>query len=187
MLFKVSKKDFFIDNKEAGVIPAFESIGSTGMKYISLVYDYESPLRMLQLDERKRRALEYAGFKPTPKGRPSKIEKELVERKEGNASTAIRLYLELQFDADKDLLQAYNEQIEEFKDLMRNREKSDKQLDQALKISKELPNLLKIRDEIKEILNVRADVDEFVTDVASDYDSDASEIENFLGGLKIKR
>lgn len=180
MIFRLSDKEFFKDNPEAKSIKQFLDLGDQGMKYMCLVYGYNSPLRKMEMIDRKHKAVANCGFKPTPKGRPSKLQTDLMEMRSSIVKKAYTEYMELQFDADRDLLSAYDEQINEFKCLMRNREKSDKQLDQALKIAEKLPKLLETRKQIQDILEVR-DVEEFAIDEAlSEFEDDQSMVEEFL-------
>lgn len=180
MIFRLSDKEFFKDNPEAKSIDSFLKLGDQGMKYICLVYGYNSPLRKMDMTERKKKAVHNCGFKPTPKGRPSKLQTDLMEVRGLLVKKALAEYMEIQFDADRDLLLAYDEQVDEFKALMRSKDKSDKQLDQALKIAEKLPKLLETRKQLREILDVR-DIEEFaIEESLSDFEEDQSMVEDFL-------
>ena len=187
MIFKISDKDFFRDNSEALLFPEFKKVGSPAMKYIILVYGYDSPLREMPIDDRKTRAAELAGVqKFSEKDKTMQSYNDLIEVRKPNVRDAITTFQSLQFDFDKDLLLAYEDQLTEFKALMRNKDKSDKQLDQALKVSDKILKLIDVRNEIIKKLSLRSGEDsvEIAALDESSIDDEASEVENFLTSIK---
>ena len=57
MLFRIMRdKDFFDSNPQAELIDEFSKLTSDEMKYIALVYDYDSPYKNLGKRERKEKA-----------------------------------------------------------------------------------------------------------------------------------
>lgn len=177
-LFIVTKSDFFEDNPEAMAIPLFVSLGSDSMKYITLVYAYRSPFRNLPLDQRKKKALEYSGINLTPTGRPSKIQKDLVEIRTEEVKKAIELFNELQYDEDLETLKAYDDQLKEFREFMKKKNKDEKELQKAALIStKYYKETLIARDEIKERLSLR---DNDIEEEGSSKIEDVSALEAFM-------
>jgi hypothetical protein len=157
MVFTVTDKDFFQENPWAKSIKEFKNMPSLSMKYIALVYDIQSPLvkGRLPLEKRKFKAIELAGFEPTPKGRPSKQETDLIEVRTTEINEAIKKYKELQFDEDLDTLEAYTSQLNEFKAFLRKPNKEDKEIDRALKIMKDYTGLVELQSKLAEILSIK--------------------------------
>lgn len=157
MIFKITDKEFFKDNPEALAIPIFKSIGNKGMKFIALVYGYNTPFRKLHIPERKAKAIKLCGFRKTPTGRLSKEEKNLMESRGVAISAAIKEYMSIQFDDDRDTLDALDNQIKDFKDIQRRSGKDSKEIDQCIKISKAMPDLILTRKSLEDILEMRQD------------------------------
>lgn len=180
MIFTVTDKDFFKENPWAKGVKEFNSLSSMEMKYIALVYDIQSPLvrGRLPLNERKLKAIDIAGFEPTPKGRPSKQVSDLMEVRTTEIAKAINKYKEIQFDEDLDTLEAYSDQLQEFKELLRKKGKEDKELDRALKIMKEYPGLVDLKKTLAEKLSIK--IEESVVEELDDEET--SEIEDYFSG-----
>lgn len=178
MVFTVTDKDFFKENPWAKGIKEFSTLSSMEMKYIALVYDIQSPLvkGRLPINDRKIKAIDIAGFEPTPKGRPSKIVSDLMDVRTTAIANAIKRYKEIQFDEDMDTLEAYSEQLQEFKELLRKKGKEDKELDRALKIMKEYPGLVELKKTLAEKLSIKIE-ESFVEELEDD---EASEIEDYF-------
>lgn len=183
MLFKISKEDFFTDNPEAEVIPQFVEVGDQAMKYICLVYGYNSPYRLLSMEVKRRKALEVAKVYKTPQGRPSKLEKSLVDPTSKEIIAAIAEYQSIQFDEDRDTHEAYKEFVSQSKELLRKKDKDPKEMDQALKIHKEFTTLVENEKKLREILEIRSQEEFKSTSMnEDDYDSDDedNELERYL-------
>jgi hypothetical protein len=182
MIFTVTDKDFFKENPWAKGVKEFNELDSLSMKYIALVYDIQSPLvrGRLPIEERKRQAISIAGFEPTPKGRPSKQVLDLTDVRTQAVANAIKKYKEIQFDDDLDTLEAYSEQLTEFKEILRKKGKEDKDLDRALKIMKEYPNLVELKKILAEKLSIKIEESSL-----EDLDEDeASDIEDYFDEFK---
>ena len=79
MLFKITRGSIFEDNPELNNIPEFASCTSNQLKYVMFTYDYKSPLRGMDLDPRKKKACELAGYKLEKGGRrPDKTARMMI-------------------------------------------------------------------------------------------------------------
>jgi hypothetical protein len=155
MEFKISENDFFEDNPQAGLIPIFKEVGSKGMKYIALVYSYDTILKRLPLEKKKSKAIKMAGYEPTPKGRPSKEERDLVELR-GIIPNAIEAFTELQFDEDKEIMQAYEHKIQEDIAIVKKPNKTIAELKYAASIlTKDLKEIKAAKEEMARQLKIR--------------------------------
>jgi len=152
MLFKITEGDFFEDNPDAISIPEFSFCNSKEMKWVCMVFDYKSPIRQMPIDKRMVKAAYVAGYKNVPDnaGKNYQISPKL--------SRAISVYKEIQFDEDQENLLAYNSQLSQYRELLTKREKSDKEIDQSLKIMKEMPTLQAKRKELISILDLRDEI-----------------------------
>lgn len=175
MLFKVTPNNFFYDNPEAKSINEFRNLNSDIMKFITLVHDYKSPLRQLPEEERIEVAIEQISFKKTPTGRLSKTEKEIREARNEKINKAVEFYNKIQFDEDKDSLDAYDNLISDIKNLMRKQNKTESELKLAKDSVKAYISLLEDRNRLVEILGVRSE-----SPIIVEEESHDSLVESFL-------
>lgn len=161
MLFKVTKGDFFEDNPETKSNDKFTGCTSREMKYICLVYDYGSPYRNIGLQERKIKALLESDFRMERDGkRPDKYARELMNGKHPKVQDAIREFMGMQRDEDKELGDAINAQIKEMRDFLSNPKENEQQWNIAIKILEKMPKILKDRKEVFEVLEMREQLNE---------------------------
>jgi predicted RNase H-like nuclease (RuvC/YqgF family) len=180
MIFKISKdKDFFEENPSAGWIEEFKKCSSEEMKYVILVYSYDTPLRTLAAEQRKHRALEYIGLTRMANGKWDKQTDMLITNQVQRVRNAILKLREITRDEDKETLESYDEQLDQFRSLLRKRDKTDKEMDQAMKISKEFPAFLENRKKVQEILEIRDEAASVAQE--SGVGDGFSTIEDFLG------
>lgn len=185
MLFNISDRPFFEDNPEARAIPSFVKVGETAMKYICLVYGYNTPFRSLPIDTRKEKVVSICDIEKTPKGRMSKLEKSLRAMSNKDLVKAVEDFNQMQFDIDRDTHDAYMSHLNQCKELLRKSNKNPKEIDQALKISKDYNSLVSNEKELRSILEMR-NAEEFKVDNVSEEDDlqEDSEMEQFMEGLK---
>ena len=157
--FKISDKKFFEDNPEAKVFPEFQNLTDEQMKYIALMYSYRSPIKNMEFEKKQKEAIRLAKFVPTPTGRPSKWESDVVEVRADYIKIAMAKFKELQFDEDKEDFDAYCEQLEDFRLFLRIKNKKGTDIDKALKIMKEMPYLTSLKSELAEKLKLRDEID----------------------------
>lgn len=178
--FKISDKSFFEDNPECKAIKIFRDIGDEAMKYIALTYAYNTPLKNIDLMERKVQAMAECGIKKTPTGRPSKLETDLLECRTDDVIAVRDKFLELQYNDALDTYESYEIQLAEFRAFMKKPNKDEKELGRALAISKALPDFLESKKTIAESLNLD-EVAKYNTQEVDDIDDDEdySAIEEF--------
>lgn len=162
MLFKV---DYGSDIKELNPeINSFKHMSQCTdreLRWIFFTYDYETPLRKLPFDRKSEKAADMAGFK-REKGsaRLDKNARNTINGKIPRVTEAVKEFLELQYDQDKDLLEAYDMQIGQIIDLMKQKDKTDKEWRVLISAYKELPSIRKSKSELEEILGYRSNREE---------------------------
>lgn len=183
-LFNISNKGFFEDNPEARSIPSFLKAGEDAMKYICLFYGYNSPFRLVPVEERKAKVISICDIEKTPTGRPGKLEKALLAMTNGDLRKAVEDFQDIQFDEDRDTHQAYLSYLKQCKDLLRKVDKDPKERDQAFKTAKEFNTTVENEKSLREILEIR-NQEEFKVLVDTDDDtiSADNELEKFLENI----
>lgn len=80
MLFKITREsDFYHDNPSVKSIPDFHNIKGDVLKFVSFVYDYESPYRSIPEEKRKERILKDILSLDTAKKRNDFLRKNILE------------------------------------------------------------------------------------------------------------
>lgn len=178
MLFKVNKgRDFFEENPEARSIANFTVLTTREMQYICWVYDYQSPFRNLKLEERKLKALLEAGFRMEKDGkRPDKYAREVMNGKIEKIQYAIREFMSLQKDEDRELADAVTIQLDEIKNFLKTPKETEGEWRIAIQMLEKMPKLLKDRKEIFDILDMREHLNVEVA-VLNEEDGPASTLE----------
>lgn len=178
MLFKVTKGDFFEDNPEAKSNEKFVACTSREMKYVCLVYDYGSPYRNMGLQERKVKALLEGGFKMERDGkRPDKYAREVMNGKWPKVQDAIKEFMGMQLDEDKELGDSINAQIKEMRDFLKRPKENEQQWNIAIKILEKMPKILKDRKEVFDILEMREQLNEASVSMSEEAEQPISELE----------
>ena len=160
MLFKLSDKPVREDNNDIDAIPEFRLLTDKQLRYVILLTDYDTPLRQLPYKERQEEAAELAGFARENAKKMGKQAREMMNGKVYPVEKAIAKYKSLQRDLDRETLQAFDDQLEEFIKKTSEKKTENKDWDVALKIMNALPKLLGMRKEIKDSLNLKGDFDE---------------------------
>lgn len=157
MVFKVEKdKDFFESNPTVAAFEWFPKCSSREAKWICLVFDYKTPLRNIPMDQRKEVAAKMSGFlmeKDT--GRPDKNARNVIAGKIEKVNKAIEELMEIQYDEEQEMLIAYKEQISQALELLKKKDKSEKEWGICDKLNKTLPNLLAVKRELETTLGFR--------------------------------
>lgn len=154
MLYKVTKNDIFKDNPDLEIIPEFASCTDRQLKYMMLVYDYESPLRQLPEEERKDKALRIAGYRKEKSGQWDKNARLARDNKTKSIANALHVFNAMQVNSDRALLQGVRDQIEEIVEFLSKKGKSAGDMEKAIKFVESLPKLRQTRQELEEMLNV---------------------------------
>lgn len=174
MLFLVNKNDFFQENPEAYAIKEFAAVPEYAMKYICMVYDYESPYRKMEMDTRKKIAMD-AFITPV---RPS-YEKNITAN-ESKYSAAVSKFLEINFDEDADTLDSVRDGIRDIKAFLRMPSPDIDAAQKKANIIQKLPTILEAQKDAESILNLRKDaaVDVKSADERSDKEISLLDEEN---------
>ena len=121
-----------------------------------LFYDYDTPFRELDKATRKNRSAIQAGYAKSKKtGKHTKKTQELLDGKLPHLQLAVRVFMGLQKDIDREAMEAYNDQIEQFIAKSKEPKETDKDWELALKLNKALPDMLRARQELKDLLGLR--------------------------------
>jgi hypothetical protein len=155
MFYKVTQEDVRKDNPSIDAVAEFNECTSAELKYMLLVYDYETPFRELDVAARKNRAAITAGYKLNKQGKHTKKTQEMIDGVVPHLAIATRVFMKLQKDIDREAMVAYNQQIEQFINKSKEEKVSDKDWELALKITDKLPKLLQSRKEIQDVLGLR--------------------------------
>lgn len=156
MLFLLEKdKPVLESNPQFKVFEEFEACSDRELRYICLTYDYDTPLRSLPLSERKEYALDMAGFKREQGGRPDKNARNTINGGVPKVNSAIQRYNSLQYDQEKELLNALTIQINQVIDLMKKERKDDSEWDLIKKLRPDLPKMIAEKKELEVIIGYR--------------------------------
>ncbi|HEY0751368.1 MAG TPA: hypothetical protein VGD26_09435 [Chitinophagaceae bacterium] len=182
MLFKVQKgKDVFELNPQLKAIEEFEPLTPRQMEYVILAFDYKTPFRKLEWQERKKQAALEAGYKLEKGGKRLDINgRNTVEGKVAAIEKARKKYDTMQKDEDYESLLGLSKLIADIRELNNKPQKTVQELEKAVKFSLQLPALMKAKKELEEILDRREDE---VTDVGTEEKPAEEEI--VLGNLSL--
>jgi hypothetical protein len=165
MIFKITKEgDFFEDNPTAYLIDDFKKINSRDMKYISLVYDYDSMLCNMPIYERKLRALELLEYDTNKDGNWPKNVRDMIEGNSDKFVDAVRAFRGLMSDTDKETLAAYVAQLKECQRLLKKPNKSPSEINASAKMFKDMEQLRALIHKLKDELRQKAGKDAFSSD-----------------------
>jgi len=178
MLYKLTTKDVREDNDNIDCIPEFEPLSSREFKYIALVYDYDTPLRNLKLEDRKERGCELSGYKRESPKRMDKSARKIMGANGGlkHVEKAIPVYKSLQRDIDREALMAYDNQLQQFIDKAAEPKSEDNDWKLAITINKELPKMLQMRADIKGRLDLRVDFESATLGVEEEKEEGVEEL-----------
>ena len=162
MIFKVDKnKDFFELNPSVMSFEKLPKCSSRELKWICLTYDYTTPLRNLPMEQRKEVAAKMVGFRTEgDTGRLDKNARNTITGKLEKVNEAISEFMEIQYDQENELLSAYKEQISQAIELMKKKNKTEKEWGIADKAVKSLPLLLSAKKELEKTLGMREEDDD---------------------------
>jgi len=162
MIYKVvHNEDIRKSNDNIDATAAFAVCTSRELKYVFLTYDFGTPLKQLSFEDRRVKAAEYAGYHIEPvRKRLDKTGRKLLNGGFINVERAIIEFKKQRRDLDRETLEAYDIQLEEFNQRQRDPKKTDKDWDIALKIVEKMPKLLKVRREMIDVLDLSVDFKE---------------------------
>ena len=135
------------------------------LRWIFFVYDYDSPLRKLPNDLKKEKAADLAGFlREKGSARLDKNARNTLSGKIQHVNDAIDEFMELQYDQEKDLILAYDTQLADARDLMKKKDKSDKDWAILVKLNKELPGMMKTKKDLEMVVGYRMEEEQSSSD-----------------------
>ena len=152
-LLQINKKgDIYKDDSGIVLVPEFkkvldtEKLGQTAMKWIALVFDYESPYRHYIENER---------IKVVSKDLYDTYSWSGVNKPE--MKTAVNKYKELQFDPLDEQLLAFNKKINEFTNLINNTFLNDENEEMLQKLMIGVEKILKTRQALLDAIERRGE------------------------------
>ena len=152
-LLQINKKgDIYKDDSGIVLIPEFkkvldtEKLGQTAMKWIALVFDYESPYRHYIENERIKVVSKdlYDTYSWSGANKPE-------------MKSAINKYKELQFDPLDEQLIAFNKKINEFTNLINNTFLNDENAEMLQKLMIGVEKILKTRQALLDAIERRGE------------------------------
>jgi hypothetical protein len=152
-LLKLNRKgDIFKDDDGVVVVPEFltlikkEKFGPTALKWVALVYDYESPYRHYSEEERKKAVSKDLYDTYTWKG-----------EKDATLKVACDKYKELQFDPLDEQLIAFNKKINQFTALIDNMHLDEENAELLQKLMIGVEKILKTRQSLLDAIERRGE------------------------------
>ena len=184
MLYKITQNDIREDNDSIDATPEFVELNSRELKYIFLVYDFDSPLRQLSLKDRKEQAAENAGYKRENAKRLDRNARELISGKVKKVMNAIPALKKQLRDLDREALEAYDTNLEDYIKKIKEPKEKKEDWDLNLKIIAQYEKLLIGRKRIIENLNLRAD---YVEEEETAEETELSTLDKINAALIDKR
>ena len=157
MLYKIDRGDIRESNDNIDSTPAFVSLTSRELKYIFLVYDFESPLRQLSLKDRQEQSAENAGYKRENAKRLDANARKLIGGKIKKVQDAIPVFKGQLHDLDREALEVFDTNLKHYMAQMKLKPESKEDWDINIKVTDKYEKLLISRKRIIENLNLRAD------------------------------
>ena len=157
MLFKISPEDIRKDNPNIDAIPAFRDLTNKELKFLFLVYDFDTPLKQLSLADRKEQAAENAGYTRENEKRLNKDGRSIIGGKVKRVEAAVPVFKSMLRDIDREALEAYDTNLENYMTQMRIKPTTKEEWDINTKITAQYEKLIIGRKRIIENLNLRAD------------------------------
>jgi hypothetical protein len=153
MKFKITKRDFFEDNEDRGAELVFPGFSSDVCKFVTLVYDYFSPLHEMPLEIRKKHALR----KVMPNVSEAKIGRWITIDFAIEIQKAVKIYKEIQYDDEYECYIGIKTQLELLSVKMKD---TNKKLDteESLKISNAIPKIVKEKRDMEKMLKYRIEM-----------------------------
>lgn len=157
MHFKITDKPLIEDNPELATFLPLVAITDRQLRYVLFAFDYESPFRKFPREQWKERAALHVGYKLEKDGRRlDKNGRDTVSMKSEALANAVVCFMGLQYDEDKELLQAYSEQLRQYTELLKKTDKDDKEEERALKVMEKMPALKAKKEELKAAIDTFA-------------------------------
>ena len=157
MLFRVDfDKPILETNPDMGIIPEFKDVPDRNLKYMCLVYDYESPYKNLPMKERKEKVAFRVGFK-MEKGRKvlDKNARDIMNGNNPRLEKAIKAFKELIYDSDRETYESIDQLISNIRDFIKIPSKSAQEMDKKANMAQKLPSLSQTKKQLAQILEIQ--------------------------------
>lgn len=157
MLFKVDlKKTILETNPDIETIEEFVDVPDRTLKYLFLVYDYETPYKKLPLEQRKEKVALKVGFK-LEKGRNifDKNARDVMNGNNKKANIALKAFKELIYDSDKETLKSIDDLMSNIREEIRTPGRNAADMKNKAALAKELTSLASTRKQLAQILEIQ--------------------------------
>jgi hypothetical protein len=159
MNLRITDKPMIEENPLLGGIPEVAQLQDKVIRYIVLVYDYDSPYKKFPLDERKRRVAERVGFLKEKDGkRFDKNYREILNDNNDRVLKGIAAFKETMFDEDKEMLASLRGLIHNIRSEIATPSSDVAILEKKAKLAAMLPNLAKNKQELVKILEITDEI-----------------------------
>jgi hypothetical protein len=178
MIYRVTSKDIFEDNPGLLSNVKLADCSDRELKYIFLLYDYESPYAKMSFEVRKNKAASEAGYLKEKTGkRFDRNARDTMTGKRPRIQEAIGEFKIIQDSTNKEMaiVVALDAQIDNITKFIAQPSDDVNIIQKGQKIAESLPKLLENRRRIREILNMVVD-EEDTTIMASDNISTLDEV-----------
>lgn len=156
MLFKLEKGIPVLEsNPQFKMFEEFTACSDRQLRYIALYNDYDTPLRNLPLPERREYAADMAEYRREKDGRLDKNARNDTGGSNPKVNAAAKKYNSLQYDQEKELLNALTIQVDQVIDLMKKIDKKDSDWDLINKLSPKLPQMITQKKELEVLIGYR--------------------------------
>ena len=163
MLFRIEfDKPVRETNPTIDMFEEFKDVPDRTLKFIFLVYDYETPFKKLPLDQKKEAVALRVGFK-MEKDRKifDKNARDIMNGNNRKANEALKKFKELIYDEDKETLRSLDDLISNIRVEIRAPGKNAQDMKNKAQLAKDLPALASTRKQLAQILEVKeSDVEE---------------------------
>jgi hypothetical protein len=176
MLYKVTNSSLFKDNPELSTIKEFASIPDKILKWVFLVYDYEGPYRKLPLKERREFAAKKHLFTESGRTKMDKYVKEMLETGIPEVNHAIATFKEIQYDEDRETLNALDEAIRDLRSVLRRPAENFKDAKAKADLAPKMRMMAEERKKLAEIFEFRDELQ----DDEDDLTRSASLLDDYL-------
>ena len=155
MIFRVNaEEDIRKTNENIDAVPEFFACNDKTLKYVFLMYDYDSPYARSPYEMRKDLVLVSLGYI-----KQGSIDS-FFSRNKKNISSATNAFNKLQYNSEFESLISLKIQIDQWNDLLRDPKKTDKQEVLAAKVFDKMPEYIKRVKELEEIVGYRERLEE---------------------------
>lgn len=162
MLFKVTDAPLRDDNDGLDAISEFIGVSDRNLKWVFLVYDYDTPYKQLPMQKRKERVASRLGFRLEKDGkrfnRPARVVIGGTNKQVNDATEAFKMLI---YDDDRETYQSVCDLITNIRDYIREKSTSSGDYQKKMVMAEKLPKLEETKKSLAQILDIRTErVDE---------------------------